>query len=563
MLLLVLLVQAPAAQGGSPRLASLEGTVVAAGTNRPIEGAVVILARAGNSLDLSDEDSRSMTTGPQGRFAFTELEAGAYRLAFERNGYVRQEYGQKTFPGRGMTLELRENQRLRDLTVGLTAAGSISGRILDDDNQPVADLSVQLIRASYLENGKRAWQVHGTARTDDRGEYRLYFITPGSYYLRAGTPQGANGATSVRPSPNSVPAAYASRHYPGVTSLQEAARITVRPGVTVNGIDMTLDRQQLFRVRGRIIDTATGAAPAQVTIWLTYRVDETGFEYPLAQFGGDAGVYSNGVFEFRNVVPGSYGLSATMAAPASMGHIPVEVLNADIDDLELPISPAGSISGRVDLEGARAVAAAFSERGKPWVLLAPVNDAGGDARGIEFKSKLPGFPGKRYGDVQPDGTFEIGPFLPGAYELSVRGFDPAMYVKDAEFGGADALGRPLRITGRESGGLTLRLASTSSALVGSVTGRAGAAAGAHVVLVPDQSRHRADLYRAVTTDQHGRFAMSRIVPGDYKVYAWAAIEPYAWFDPQVLARDESSARSLRVLESSSHTIALRAIVPAR
>jgi hypothetical protein len=173
----------------------------------------------------------------------------------------------------------------------------------------------------------------------------------------------------------------------------------------------------------------------------------------------------------------------------------------------------------------------------------------------------PGLPGRTVAEVLPDGTFQIEPVPPGEYVVSVLNIHPALYLKDARFGATDVVDRPLRLTGRESSTLTIVLGSTSGAVAGTVTGRQGPAAGAQVVLVPDRSRHRADLFRAVTTNQHGRFDITHLVPGDYKVFAWEAIEPYTWFDPEVLEREESSARSVRVLESSSHTIALRAIAP--
>ena len=79
----------------------------------------------------------SATTDRGGKFSFKDLDEGAYTLAFESNGYVRQEYGQRTFPGNGSTIELSPGQARRDLVVRMTPTGSVSGHIRDRDGQPL------------------------------------------------------------------------------------------------------------------------------------------------------------------------------------------------------------------------------------------------------------------------------------------------------------------------------------------------------------------------------------------------------------------------------------------
>jgi hypothetical protein len=81
------------------------------------------------------------------------------------------------------------------------------------------------------------------------------------------------------------------------------------------------------------------------------------------------------------------------------------------------------------------------------------------------------------------------------------------------------------------------------------------------VLVPDKARHRLNLFKAVMADQNGRFNIPNIVPGDYKLFAWEVIEPYSWFDAEVLARYESRARTIHVGELSRQTIEVRTMQP--
>ena len=78
-------------------------------------------------------------------------------------------------------------------------------------------------------------------------------------------------------------------------------------------------------------------------------------------------------------------------------------------------------------------------------------------------------------------------------------------------------------------------------------------AGIQAVLIPD-ARQRTELYKTATTDQTGHFVMRGLAPGDYKLFAWDALENYGYFDPDVLRRAEPFGRTVHVGESSKLTV---------
>ena len=507
------------------RKSSVEGVVLRTGTNEPIEDAIVILAKAAAEFEVS------VTTDSQGRFAFKDLDAATYRLVFESIGHVRQEYGQRAFPGIGTSLTLGEGQGLKNVVVRLTPTGSVSGRILDNDKLPLAGVPVRLVRFSYNEQGEKTLRPSGSARTDDRGEYRLYFVTPGRYFLNAGTPSSPTACWEFYLGPNEVPEPYANAYYPGVADLKFASIVEVQPGAEVRGIDLALARTQLYQVRGRIIDTATGQPPAYAEHWLTGTYSRgCGLRFQST--------FQNGIFEFRNVAPGSYtvGASAVTGDPIGrrVGRAPVEVVNSDINGIVLTLSAGVSVSGRVRIEGSDSPRAAFSDDGH-------VDLGGNSAR------------------VNAGGTFQIDNVLPGEYRVYPWRLKPSFYIKEARFGVADVLSEPLRISGPDSSILDILLSSNVGAIDGTAAGPLGPSPGAQVLLVPEKSRHRHELFRAVTADQNGRFSISNVVPGAYKLFAWETIEPYSWFDAEVLGRDEAKARSVTVAEGSRQTVEVRTI----
>src|SRR2546428_1309579 len=169
--------------------ASIEGFVVRAGTNEPIARArVTVLRSAGpGGAPLAPGGPPPtippVTTDSQGRFAYRDLDPGSYSVTAQRNGFARQAYGERA-PGRpGAPLNIVAGQTLKDVVFRLIPGGTISGRVTDVTGEPIAGMTVQLVKSSYDLNGKRTFQTADSARTDDRGEYRIYWITPGRYYL--------------------------------------------------------------------------------------------------------------------------------------------------------------------------------------------------------------------------------------------------------------------------------------------------------------------------------------------------------------------------------------------
>ena len=118
------------------------------------------------------------TTDDQGKFQFKEVEEGPYRVAAARNGFARQEYGQRSFNRPGIVVNIRAGQQVNDVSFRLIPASTISGRVMDTNGEPLAGITVQALRSTYDATGKRTLQPASSARTNDLGEYRIYWINP-------------------------------------------------------------------------------------------------------------------------------------------------------------------------------------------------------------------------------------------------------------------------------------------------------------------------------------------------------------------------------------------------
>src|SRR5437773_5008387 len=251
--------------------ASIEGFVVRAGTNEPVARARVTVLRTAGPGGAPPAAAGPppaippVTTDSQGHFAFRDLDPGSYSLTAQRNGFARQAYGERG-PGRpGVPLNIVAGQAFKDVVFRLVPAGTVIGRVTDATGEPIAGISITIGRFTYDPTGKRSFQPVNSARTDDRGEYRIYWITPGRYYINASP---ASAFIGVRfPNGNEViEPGHVLTWYPGTTDESSAVPIELQPGAELRTVDFTITQQPLFRIRGRVFDAQTGQAPRNANV---------------------------------------------------------------------------------------------------------------------------------------------------------------------------------------------------------------------------------------------------------------------------------------------------------
>jgi len=244
-----------------------------------------------------------------GRFAFANLPAGSYRLRVTKDGFIRQENAKRA------PIVIRSGESHKPVVFALELAPTMAGRIQTEKGEPIADILVEALKAGYGQDGKRTFAVFASTLSDDRGEYRLYWVDPGEYVISASyVPVVKESGNAIQSAPRAV---YAPTYYPNVSALANARRIVLKADQNNLTLDFRLVRAPVVSVRG---STTESNHPLATTVTLRMAGDATGTPRYTAK--------SNdlGSFEIRNVAPGSYHRGAIVdIAPTVLYYMGVPI----------------------------------------------------------------------------------------------------------------------------------------------------------------------------------------------------------------------------------------------
>jgi hypothetical protein len=568
--------------------ASIDGVVTKLGTGEPLAGAVVQLNRereraviqnlpemAKGVPDLVFDAHRSFTTGPDGKFVFESVSPGSYRLVATRSGYVPGEYGQRSSTDQGITFDVTAGQRMPGLQLVLSPSGSISGRVYDRDGEPVGRAQVQALRSVY-QNGRRKLTIVQSVETNDRGEYRLFWLPPGQYYVsaRPDNPQVSMGQaqnrTTVGATRITEPArfgtfeqatnpvirkqrlktgevieeVYQTVYYPGTTESQRAAPIALQAAATVSGVDVStgLGAVRARHIRGMAVSGADGQPLAKASITVVPRTSDADPNLVIPRVTSEL----NGTFDIPGVVPGAYLLVASSGRLS--GFVPVEVGNADLQNIAVVGLPGVSLSGRFIIEGRSRTGTDVN------VTLLRVDQLRRDPENFGLPSGGPSF------NPPPaaDGSFVLEGVGQGNFRVGIRALPPDAYIKSMRMGNIDVLSDGLRINGVPENPLEIVIGANAAQIDGRVVNsRQEPLANRMVALIPDPPlRHRIDLYKTTATDSSGRFQIRGVSPGDYKLFAWENVEAGAWQDQDFIRTHENRGRPVRLKEGDNENVQL-------
>jgi hypothetical protein len=168
--------------------------------------------------------------------------------------------------------------------------------------------------------------------------------------------------------------------------------------------------------------------------------------------------------------------------------------------------------------------------------------------------------------IEDDGTFTIDSVARVRHNLTVVNLPEGLYVSSIRAGNVDVLEHGIDLSAVEAAPpLEVRVSSKGAALEGLVRNDDKPAPAAIVVLLPHPLKEQSPpmLRKMATADQSGRFKMSGIAPGEYRVYALQEYLPFHAMQPDELKQLEPFSVAVKLKPESLEQIELKLAVGER
>ena len=510
---------------------TIQGTVKSKDSAQGISSAIVHLFGP-SPVAGAPAIKLTVTSNPDGSFSFLDLPGGRYALDAEREGYFPPQMDS------GMTVVITANSKDAKVTLSLIAGGIISGRLHDAQDRPISGVSISPMIAAYW-NGRKVFannQGWGTQTTNDRGEYRLFWLPPGEYAVRTNSGIGSPG---YRPAdgPNVPQLTF----YPGVTDQSRAVPLIVHAGEEVKGIDFAVEYAPAFSVSGTVrIQVPGGALQNGLTTRTVFlsiaRENATPLE--TSQLTNPIRSADLNRFEFpfeaRGIPPGRYSLLASFQSGQTMYRAltPIQVIDENVTDISINIRQFPDLEFRVkqqDITGST-----------PPAL---------NRMRVELRARGP--LGSFFiveESLKPDGSIVFPSMNPGEYAISLADIPSGFYLSDIQHAAVSLMRDGiLRVDGNEATAVGIVLGVGGGSVRGTVRNNRGQPAASLVVLIPQQShRSNATLYKYAIASPDGAFSFADIPPGEYKLFAWQDLIDGAEKSPEFLARYEVYGRTISI-----------------
>ena len=558
------------------------GRVAKTGTGR-LRGRVVagdtgsIVRRAQVRISSPDIGSKTALTDAQGRYEFKDLPAGRFTVSVSKSGFVTMQYGQNRPFEPGRQIELADAQVMEKADVALPRGSAVSGRILDEFGDPVADASVSAMRMQYTGGKRRLVQSGRNSMTNDLGQFRLFGLPPGEYYVSAtlrtmdtmimdmmggsniGGPTGSNNSSG-----------YAATYYPGTPSPADAQRLSLAVGQELASIDIQMQPVRLARISGNAV-SSDGKPMSSAMVMLMPTMKEA-----LMMIPSTSQTDKNGNFNLSGVAPGEYSiqvqsLAALMnAASQAMSMIsggdsgtatppaqPMErefavatvtVAGEDISGLSITGTRGAKATGRLVFEGGAAPESLKSLR----LVAGPTDPDNIAAATASFGMAA----------VKENGTFEIDGLVGGRV---FRFFDPpkGWFLKQITHENEDVTDKGYDFKpGEDVPGFEIVLTTKSQTVSGTVTNDKNEPVKEYTVVVFPEDREKwtvsAGRWRAsARPDQQGQFKIASLPPGSYLAIAVEYVPEGEWADPEWIKRAVRKATPFTLGEGAIKTLDLK------
>jgi hypothetical protein len=526
-----------------PGTAMLRGRVYAGDSGQPLRKAQVRIFSSNPPVGggVATPENRLATTDANGRFEFENVRAGRYTVSAQKAGYINMSFGQQRQSDPSKPIDVQDGLTIEKIDFSLLRGGVITGRILDEFGDPVADVQVAAMRSLFTGGARRLVNSGRPGMTNDIGEFRLSSLPPGDYYVSA---TYRSQIISPQQETNDR-GGYAPSYYPGTADLSAAQRLTIAAAQTLSDITLALIPVRTSRVSGTAVDSQGLALKGVVLATLVDGPQLGGF------FASPGPIRPDGAFALSGVAPGEYRLQVqgqgNNLPDAEYAVADVTVNGADINNVRIVSVKPSSVTGRVTF-------------------------ASGDPTALK--------PSTARIAVQPMaiGGITLGPFPPpvaarddwsfqttaraGMVRIALQGIPGGTWtVKAVRYRGTEITDTGLEVRpGEDVTDIELVVTDQISNVSGLVTNGRGDMVKDYWTVAFARDREKwasTRFFRMSRSDQDGRFKFVGLPAAEYFVIAVDTLDTSQANDPDFLARLETRAGRFSVGEGETKTLDLK------
>ncbi|MHC4623574.1 MAG: M56 family metallopeptidase [Planctomycetota bacterium] len=225
---------------------SISGRVVSEVTGEPVGHAKVYLFYVGT------HDALFIDVATDGSFNFRDIPAGEYSLAVTHTaGFQESPYNPDNKPGRFPPFTLQEGQKLADIVFELKPAFRVSGKVLDENGNPLENTDgIHVLAWGQRTNDEGQPQYYNARQSNINrldGSYSLYGLDGEPVYVMA-----IDWHAYEKDSP------YPPRYWPGTFSRSQAKPITFDKQWEIENVDIRLQKSGGLVLEGTVADETTG-----------------------------------------------------------------------------------------------------------------------------------------------------------------------------------------------------------------------------------------------------------------------------------------------------------------
>lgn len=463
---------------------------------------VTVAAMTSGSV-LNNRTVAKTTTDDDGKYQLTGLAAGQFMIMPMAKAFVVSTSGAYQQPGQSITVS--EGETITKIDFALIRGGVITGRITDTDGRPVIGERVNVVARDASDTDGPETMFNGPRnKTDDRGIYRIYGLSPGHYKVSIG--QAANAGTMGFMGMGG--SQYTKTFYPGVAEEAKATILEINEGTEVSNIDIVAGKSgRGYSVSGRVVDADSGQPVPNVYV-VHASLNEGTQELGGMNFTGGQ-TDANGKFRLENVQPGHY--AAYMLATGDgtttsySDQTPFDVSDGDVSGVEIKVHTGAAISG----------VAVVENNFDPAVvsLLQTVSL-------FAFSNSKGGTPSYGRSQINRDGRFSFSGLAPGKVQIHVVGFPTppkGLTLVRTEVDGIEQREGIEANAGAKITGVRLVFAYGAGSIRGEIRSEDGTLPAGLTLHVSLRSAAGGARQFGGVVDARGHFVVENVPPGTYEI----------------------------------------------